>query len=135
MKRRFCYTPLIFSFLFFINSFGNFAQTGKIKAYLLISFQTQKYQDSLSQFEIEKQIKNIFTGEGISVFPGEKPDIYEDHKLYVDITVKDSLIINARSVSVDLSVYQTIYPRFAASYRNKSDIYLSVKKFIKANLL
>ncbi len=126
-----------FFFLLSINVSANVIQNKGIKAYLTISFHNSIiFQDSSSQSKLESGIKNIFVIEGVIIIPEEKPNILEEYKLYIDVTIKDSAIVEAKSISnMGASTMLQRYPRLSIPYENEKDIYKAVKKYIETNII
>ncbi len=135
MKQNFCCFVLIFcSFLFFKNLSANYIQKEDYKAYLAVSFQNPgMFKDSTSKKTIESNIENIFENEGIDIIHLEKP---EEYKLNINIIIKDSLIIYAESIGIGGgdSVIKVKHPRMTYPYKNETEIYNSIKKYIRENL-
>ena len=116
---------------------ANVLQKEGVKAYLTISFYNSKiFQDSSSQSKLKSKIKNIFVKEGVIIIPEEKPNILEEYKLYIDVTIKDSAIVEAKSIS-NMSSLTSMqrYPRLSIPCKNEKDIYKAVKKYIETNII
>jgi hypothetical protein len=117
----FLLTPKIFSF---------FIQKENYSVYLTVTFQNPKtFKDSTVQRNIESNIENIFEQEGIHIVHKEKADEY---KLYINITIRDSLIIKAKGIGVGgMSTFILKKPRIVYRYKSQKDIYRWVKDYIK----
>lgn len=137
MKPKFILFILItFLFLWSENSFPRFLKKEHLKAYLKISIQNPgRFKDSTAQNIMESKIKDVFKDEGVEIISAEKPDIYEEYKLYININIKDSLEIDAKGMSCDMSIITVKYPRLNIPYKNETDIYNSVKNYIKQNII
>jgi hypothetical protein len=131
MNNKLGYFVLIsFFYLLSIKVSANFLQNKGIKAYLTISFQNSKvFNDSSSQSKPESGIKSIFVNDGIIIIPEEKQNILEEYKLCIYVTINDSAIVEAKSLSNmgALTMLQR-YPRLSILYANEKDIYEAVKK-------
>ncbi len=131
MKRQINFIFLL-SFLFSQIVFGSLIKKEGLKAYVKVSFENQKmFSDNLAQSELKAGIEEIFKGENVDIAEIEKPDVYEEYKFYINISIKDSLIINAKGVTWDLGTAVTKYPRSSSVYENESDIYAAVKEYIR----
>ncbi len=125
----------VFSFLVLMNycySFPTQKHNKEINAYLTINFQNPVlFREISSQDTLKLRIEKIFLSEGIRIIPEEKIDAVEEHKLYFNIIISDSLKISANGSYVDLAVSEMKYPDKTYSYKNEYDILKSVKKYIK----
>ncbi len=133
MKRQ-IYFIFLLSFLLLFSDLvlGSLIKKEGLKAYVKVSFENQKmFSDSLAQNEVKAGIEDIFKDEGVNIAKIEKPDIYEEYKLYINIGIKDSLIINAKGITWDLGTAVTKYPRSTSVYENKADIYATIKEYIR----
>jgi hypothetical protein len=131
MKQNIYLLILIFGMILPKNSLANFIQKENIKAYITISFENPvMFKDSTSKNIIKSKIENIFENEGIFVIHDEKP---EEYKLDIDIIIKDSLIMKAKGIGVGggNSIITVLYPQLSYPYKNVSEIYYSIKDYIK----
>lgn len=137
MKQKIILFILILCFLISSgNSFARLLKKEGLRAYLKILIQNpEMFKDSSAENMVESKIKDIFKDEGVDIIPVEKPDQYEEYKLYININIKDSLTINAKGISWDLSINMVKYPRLNIPYKNEADIYNSVKNYIKQNII
>ena len=135
MKQKIFLFALILSFILISkNLFSYSIQKENYKAYLKVLFQNPTtYKDSTEQRTIEANIENIFEKEGIKIAHEEKPTEY---KLYINITIRDSLIIEAQGLGVGdgASIVKVKKPRKAFEYKNEEEIYNSIKSYIKKYL-
>ena len=130
MKNYF-FLSLVCMFLFSGLVFANLTPKQGLKAYLKIAFENSKmFPDSLAQNLVKAGIEDIFKKEGVNIVEVEKPDIYEEYKLYINIGIKDSLIISAKGITWDMGTTIMKYPRSSSAYGNKSDIYTAVEEYI-----
>ncbi len=113
------------------NSFAYNAAKDSTSAYLAISFESQAmFKDAASQSEIKSRIENIFKDNGINIIREERP---EDYKLNINITIKDSLIIDAIGTDAGAagnSIVFVSYPRMSFPVKAEKDIYKAIKKTI-----
>ena len=130
MKNYF-FLSLVCMFLFSGLLFANLTHKQGLKAYLTIAFKNSKmFSDSLAQNDVKAGIEDIFKNEGVSIVEVERPDVYEEYKLYINIGIKDSLIISAKGITWDLGTAIMKYPRSSSVYENKRDIYTAVEEYI-----
>jgi hypothetical protein len=137
MKQKF-YLLVLMACLVLIsrNTFAYSTQNKSLKAYLTISFQNQEmFKDSTTKSVVESNIISVFKKEGIHIISEEKPDKYEEYKLYINVTLRDSLVIEAKGMTWDMAVSIEKYPRLSFPYKNESDIYRAVKSYIKKNII
>lgn len=134
MKQKIFFCVLIFGLILLCeSSLSNTTRKDNYGAYIKISFQSPTiFKDSSSQHMIESEIKNIFENEGIHIIHEEKP---EEYKLNINILIGDSLIIEENSIGVGGgdSIVEVKHPRVSYLYKNESDIYNSIKSYIKNN--
>ncbi len=125
----------VLSFLVFINycySLPTQKYNKEINAYLTINFQNSiLFKEISSQDTLKLRIEKVFKKEGINIIPEEKVDAIEEHKLYFDIIITDSLGISANSSYVDISIRTAKYPDKFYTYKNESDILKDVKKYLR----
>jgi hypothetical protein len=134
MKHKiFLFTILLCFFLLFPKVFSYFIQKGNYSVYLTVAFQNPKtFNDSTVQRNIESNIENIFEEKGIHIVHKEKPDEY---KLYINITIRDSLIIEGKDIGVGgISTVRVEKPRKAYKYKSQKEIYRWIKNYIKEYL-
>ena len=134
MKQNFSLLVLIFLLvLIHKNTFSNYTQDEDLNAFLTISFQNSAmFGDSASNDIIKSKIETIFENEGVHIIHLEKP---EEYKLNINIIIKDSLIIETKSTGTSGNSIITVkHPRVSYPYKNESEIYNSIKDYIKNNL-
>ena len=110
----------------------NSIQDDSLKAYLMISFQNpEMFKDSSSKNMVESEIEKIFEAEGIHIIHEEKP---EEYKLNIHIQIGDSLRIEEKTIGVGgISIIVVKHPSASYPYQSKSDIYDSIRNYIKSN--
>ena len=130
--RQYYYLSVLILFFSSKISSSNFVQDDGLIAYLIISFQNpEMFKDSTSKHIIESDIKNIFENQGIHIIQEEKP---EEYKLTINIQFGDSLIIEQKSIGVGgNSIVIVKRPRVVYPYKNLSEVYDSIKSYIKNN--
>ncbi len=135
MKQKiFLFAFILIFFVLSKNIFSYSLQKENLKAYLTISFKNPTtFKDSSEQRTMETNIENIFEKEGIQIVHKEKPTEY---KLYINIILRDSLIIESRGIDVGdgASVIKVKKPRKAYKYKNEKEIYNSIRSYIKKYL-
>jgi hypothetical protein len=129
---------ILFSLLFVLallspNVFPYISQIENYEAYLTVTFHNPKiFKDSTVQKNIVSNIERVFEKEGIQITHKEKPT---DYKLYINITIRDSLIIEARGIGIGgTSTFIVNKPRISYRYKSEKEIYSSIKDYIKKYL-
>ena len=135
MRQKLFYFVLISSLFLLSESFSlNPQHTENYQAYLTVSFQKSTiFQDSSSQSSVKSNIEKVFEKEGIHITHIEKP---AEYKLSINVILGDSLIIYANGIgSGDASSITLVKkPRIIYGYRSETDIYNSVKNYIRKYL-
>jgi hypothetical protein len=135
MKHKLFLFSLLFSLaLLSQNVFPYFSQKENYGAYLTVTFRNPKmFKDSTAQKNIVSIIERVFEKEGIHITHKEK---LTEYKLYINITIRDSLIIEARGIGVGDVASEIIVkkPRKAYKYKNEKEIYNSIRSYIKKYL-
>ncbi len=135
MKQKIFLFVLVLSFVVLSkNLLSHSIQKENYKAYLTISFQSPTtFKDSTVQRKIEANIESIFEKEGIQIVHKEK---LEEYKLYINITIGDSIIIEAKGIGAGdgASVIRVKKTRRVFQYKNEEEIYNSIKSYIKEYL-
>lgn len=134
MKQKIFLFALIPGFiLLFESSLSNSIKRHDYEAYLTISFQNPTiFNDSTSQSNIRSNIETIFENEAIHITHTEKP---EKHKLNINVTLRDSLIIEANEMGVGgTATYIVKKPRIEYQYKSEAEIYAGIKDYIKKYL-
>jgi hypothetical protein len=134
MRQYYYFPALILLFLLASKiTLSNSIQNDGRKVYLIVSFQNpEMFRDSSSQHKIKSEIENIFENKGIHIIHEEKP---EEYKSNINILIGDSLIIEENSIGVGGgdSIVEVKHPKVIHSYKNESEIYNSIKSYIKNN--
>ena len=134
MKQKIFFIVLIPGLiLLFESSLSGSIQNNNYGAYLTISFQNPAmFKDSTSQKTLKSNIERVFENEGIHLIHIEKP---EEYKLNITVTIKDSLIIEAKGTGTNgTSISIVKKPRIVYSYKNEKKIYNSIRDYIKKYL-
>ena len=134
MKQKIFFFTFILGFiLLFEGLLFNPMQKDNNSAYLTIIFRNpMTFNDSTSQNTIKSNIERVFENEGIHLIHIEKP---EEYKLNITVTIKDSLIIEAKGTGTNgTSISIVKKPRIVYSYKNEKKIYNSIRDYIKKYL-
>ena len=135
MRQYYYFLALILIFLLSSNNaLSNSKHNDGIKAYLVVSFKNSGlFKDSSSQQRVELKIEDIFKNKGIHIIHEEKP---EEYKIDINIIIGDSLIIEENSIGnvSGNSIVEVKHPRVSYPYKTESEIYNSIKSYIKNNL-
>ncbi len=138
MRLKFYFLTLAVCLAFLsVTSYPKSSTKEGLRAYIFFTFESPNmFRDSTFKNEIKSKIMKIFEEQGINIIRTENPNAYEEYKLNVYITIKDSLIIEAQYIGISgPALSYMMYPRESSKYKNEYEIYNTVKKYIDKNIL